>query len=161
MDCHLQSLLGFNSLQTGKCIQSVWTLQRRGTTTQFQFPSNGKVYSKLGNYENANGGAIRFQFPSNGKVYSKAKIAEMMAGEKSSFNSLQTGKCIQSVDTNAPSYRHLAPFQFPSNGKVYSKSPYFKPSGVVAPEAPKYTRTARGIFLAKFQPQNPANPRVH
>ena len=41
-------------------------------------------------------------------------------------------------------------FQFPSNGKADPKSLHFKPSGAVAPEAPKYTRAAQGNFLAKI-----------
>ncbi len=38
-----------------------------------------------------------------------------------SFNSLQTGKCIQSKEDNAECIDLLCMFQFPSNGKVYSE----------------------------------------
>ena len=63
----------------------------------FQFPSNGKVYSEpirqilllL---------AYRFQFPSNGKVYSEHLEGNwhIVSRRNYRFNSLQTGKCIQS-----------------------------------------------------------------
>ena len=126
----LQGLLstvweGFNSLQTGKCIQStfettpLWYLQERvsipfkresvskvlppkQTATalgkaEFQFPSNGKVYPKAVaflKFRLTTNGA--FQFPSNGKVYPKTRRSRGR-GERAgkSFNSLQTGKCIQ------------------------------------------------------------------
>ena len=65
-------LLSFNSLQTGKCIQSlaVYFIRKGGARNLFQFPSNGKVYSK-----------------------SVRPAPELQEGQ--SFNSLQTGKCIQ------------------------------------------------------------------
>ena len=89
---------GFNSLQTGKCIASAGpTTPPLAPSTPFQFPSNGKVYSKLlrtSNWANKSGW---FQFPSNGKVYSKATDA---------LHPVKWGR---------------AEFQFPSNGKVYSK----------------------------------------
>ena len=140
---------GFNSLQTGKCIQSfrfMGVVYRRFRTVSipfkresvfkvtisvdgktvakmvpFQFPSNGKVYSKYYGNRRIEPGLVyvsipfkresvfkederkaeylkakEFQFPSNGKVYSKTKRGESMASPKFSFNSLQTGKCIQS-----------------------------------------------------------------
>ena len=88
----------------------------------FQFPSNGKVYSKLlESSERIRGAYQEFQFPSNGKVYPKINIApaRQKSGQQvsipfkrevypksiacpplasiiSCFNSLQTGKCIQS-----------------------------------------------------------------
>ena len=45
----LTECVGFNSLQTGKCIQRIisgYTFTDKG---MFQFPSNGKVYSKFPN----------------------------------------------------------------------------------------------------------------
>ena len=64
-----------------------------------------------------------FQFPSNGKVYSKVPERlrfSRIAGV--SFNSLQTGKCI-ARETAISEARGFLEFQFPSNGKVYSKQP--------------------------------------
>ena len=63
--------MGFNSLQTGKCIASIRTEKGKDAGFQFQFPSNGKVYSKLGLRNEDFHQVVRFQFPSNGKVYSK------------------------------------------------------------------------------------------
>ncbi len=40
------SINRFNSLQTGKCIQRIRILFQLTTALKFQFPSNGKVYSK-------------------------------------------------------------------------------------------------------------------
>ena len=61
-----------------------------------------------------------FQFPSNGKVYSKADTCTRRNTD-TRFNSLQTGKCIQRPCTAQLEYRKDKRFQFPSNGKVYSK----------------------------------------
>ena len=76
------------------------------------------------------------------------------------FNSVQTGKCIQSQSVfNLMCVQYL--FQFPSNGKVYSERPYFELSQAVALECQNQTRAARGFFYFKIYPKNPANPRVH
>ena len=40
------ALVGFHSLQTGKCISSYWLLIENSQRLLFQFPSNGKVYLK-------------------------------------------------------------------------------------------------------------------
>ena len=85
----------FNSLQTGKCIQSQSRIQSR----QKHRPG--------------------FQFPSNGKVYPKWWRVFGGHADTRSFNSLQTGKCIQSVLTQDEQSWFV--FQFPSNGKVYPK----------------------------------------
>ena len=62
----------------------------------------------------------RFQFPSNGKVYPKLGFV-LMIGCDHSFNSLQTGKCIQSKEEGSRTRFGFPEFQFPSNGKVYPK----------------------------------------
>ncbi len=94
-----------------------WTPEWNG----FQFPSNGKVYSEADTgleitpaqrarvsipfkRESVFRDMIRqslanrclFQFPSNGKVYSEPVEVEVDFLLNTSFNSLQTGKCIQS-----------------------------------------------------------------
>ena len=71
----------FNSLQTGKRIQS---------------GSNG------GN----NGGTKTFQFPSNGKAYPKTIPKTLRNSCIESFNSLQTGKPIQSNADRIPPHTH-------------------------------------------------------
>ena len=63
----------------------------------FQFPSNGKAYPKTQiPAEEVTGVQINaFQFPSNGKAYPKQSTAKGLFCP-ASFNSLQTGKRIQS-----------------------------------------------------------------
>ena len=88
----------------------------------FQFPSNGKAYPKIRNWNEVNPRRKKFQFPSNGKPYPKRKLFQHQSwrsrhvsipfkresiskvrcsGRHSKwyairFNSLQTGKHIQS-----------------------------------------------------------------
>ena len=137
----------FNSLQTGKPIQRArWRAPPTTTRFKFQFPSNGKAYPKIMNQTMDKVRDV-FQFPSNGKAYPKIKkninpMRLMMWG----FNSLQTGKPIQStpysprprwnvrvsipfkresLSKEPPTWRDRDrlrhKFQFPSNGKAYPK----------------------------------------
>ena len=109
----------------------------------FQFPSNGKVYTKgylvwlqtqvvrfnslqtgrciqsKSTYQCKWGGEREFQFPSNGKVYTKRSWKRSVVALKS-FNSLQTGRCIQRQPVPRRDDNSWL-FQFPSNGKVYTK----------------------------------------
>ena len=111
---------------------------------EFQFPSNGKVYPKAGRDFYSVEEDYWFQFPSNGKVYPKAQ-SHLRWDNDNSFNSLQTGRCIQSdgkinewtikvgrfnslqtgrciqSKTRDELREPLVAFQFPSNGKVYHK----------------------------------------
>ena len=66
----------------------------------FQFPSNGKVYPKTASAGTPRGNP-KFQFPSNGKVYPKLALLLFPVNKRYSFNSLQTGKYIQSNAHNA------------------------------------------------------------
>ena len=61
----------------------------------FQFPSNGKVYTKDFNFFTQLMTEILFQFPSNGKVYPKVCSRYLGMKKVDGFNSLQTGRCIQ------------------------------------------------------------------
>ena len=93
------ALTSFNSLQTGKHIQRrnpITTCE--GKAVMFQFPSNGKAYTKLYNLYK--------------RRYTKCVYQ--------SFNSLQTGKHIQSK-RNWDKRLDKMQFQFPSNGKAYTK----------------------------------------
>ena len=66
-------------------------------TIEFRFPSNGKVYSEI--FEMVRDITLleQFRFPSNGKVYSESFLIEpAVAHWVEGFDSLQTGKCIQS-----------------------------------------------------------------
>ena len=82
--------------------ESIYKATPPGTTPQpitflFQFPSNGKAYTKWGNKRSHTGQDSKFQFPSNGKAYTK--------------------KMKNSWQTEWTNWK----FQFPSNGKAYTK----------------------------------------
>ena len=88
--------------------------------TAFQFPSNGKVYSER--YQDPRTSRLTGSFNSlqTGKCIQRAWMLHQRDRKLMSFNSLQTGKWIQSGNWPfAPVSRNL--FQFPSNGKVYSE----------------------------------------
>ena len=113
--------------------------------TEFQFPSNGKVYPKRQNpiwKDRAGIVSIPFKREGISKVLPEHDIREILKvsipfkregiskethhGESSptlhtSFNSLQTGRYIQSIDDNRLTDPFSTEFQFPSNGKVYPK----------------------------------------
>ena len=61
----------------------------------FQFPSNGKVHRKVNQRLTPHADVTMFQFPSNGKVHRKGDERTHRMGYSESFNSLQTGKCIE------------------------------------------------------------------
>ena len=122
--------MSFNSLQTGKCIQSDGIMaiaDQGGVSIPFKRESVFKeilYIIRLGNVS-------LFQFPSNGKVYSKvAKVLRQRFEKEVSIPFKRESVFKEAV--RASSHRRREMFQFPSNGKVYSKSPYFKPSGAVA-----------------------------
>ena len=88
----------FNSLQTGRSMESATTLAAFCQCVRcFNFPSNGKEHGKLKELEREISKAILFQFPSNGKEHGKGS----------------DGTCLH------PS--KLSKFQFPSNGKEHGK----------------------------------------
>ena len=85
----------FNSLQTGKCIQSLQAQSRRSVKVEsFNSLQTGKCIQSW-KIANERLQELTFQFPSNGKVYSENFVLQQRAFG-ASFNSLQTGKCIQS-----------------------------------------------------------------
>ena len=91
------SAKSFNSLQTGKRIQSKSFTNFPLVLRSFNSLQTGKRIQRY-NREDVTIFAKEFQFPSNGKAY--PKLGEMMykIGDRiQSFNSLQTGKRIQSV----------------------------------------------------------------
>ena len=89
---------------------------------QFQFPSNGKLHSNNMKRNWLEVTRNVFQFPSNGKLHSNwIYMLVAIAAISSSFNSLQTGNCIQT--TPEAYYRGSSgQFQFPSNGKLHSNT---------------------------------------
>ena len=143
-------LWSFNSLQTGNCIQTSDHCGNRGNrishvSIPFKRETAFKLYHRriymilrrivsipfkretafklvAGNVVSAN--TILFQFPSNGKLHSNQSIgtAPPSAG---SFNSLQTGNCIQTRGQKSPDpTQESVKFQFPSNGKLHSNAWY-------------------------------------
>ena len=86
----------------------------------FQFPSNGKAYPKWTMDFDEFCREDRFQFPSNGKAYPKPQSYQKNP-QKISFNSLQTGRHIQSCCCRFNLWYCCGSFQFPSNGKAYPK----------------------------------------
>ena len=85
----------------------------------FQFPSNGKLHSNsLGwHARSICANDTMFQFPSNGKLHSNLSTAKSLPR---SFNSLQTGNCIQTHAYATMLHGYREQFQFPSNGKLHS-----------------------------------------
>ena len=88
----------FNSLQTGKCIQS----------------SQGRLATR--SYSSC------FNSLQTGKCIQSSAAEEVVDYVLLRFNSLQTGKCIQSPAGWAMDVLKAYEFQFPSNGKVYSET---------------------------------------
>ena len=108
--------LSFNSLQTGRHIQTKWReLTNETESDWFQFPSNGKAHSdNHGSGNTKMSSPSLFQFPSNGKAHSDRLISPLrVAGLNSSFNSLQTGRHIQTIctDTSVPPWQSFNSLQ--------------------------------------------------
>ena len=70
---------------------------------KFQFPSNGKEHGKKTTGEKILLAAHLFQFPSNGKEHGKNDFERMKRGAQS-FNSLQTGRSMESKRTVSASH---------------------------------------------------------
>ena len=136
----------FNSLQTGKHIQSrflhLCSFSRRWVSIPFKRESISKAdeaetwdiigsvsipfkresISKVHSDIIMDDVSKEFQFPSNGKAYPKKDYADFKSIRVCSFNSLQTGKHIQRVAAGNVKAHHPSLFQFPSNGKAYPKA---------------------------------------
>ena len=75
----------------------------------------------------------QFRFPSNGKAHSDDPIQrKVMGGDDFSFDSLQTGRHIQTCVTEVKKIRDSYVFRFPSNGKAHSDLDIGKPMYVIA-----------------------------
>ena len=90
---------GFNSLQTGKWIQTVESVFPVSTISCFNSLQTGKWIQTENTIMLNRNIAIAFQFPSNGKVDSNFKIyfSKWRKIYDNCFNSLQTGKWIQTL----------------------------------------------------------------
>ena len=153
-DLLLSTSDGFNSLQTGRCIQS--------DGEQYTVQYNGK----------------KFQFPSNGKVYPKGACLGSSPGQKGQrFNSLQTGRCIQS-QTQRPKIRiivsipfkregvskvwwlpkpqqHLVSFNSLQTGRCIQRDPILSPVGPWLQKPKTKHEVHTPIFMSKFSPKIP------
>ena len=110
----------FNSLQTGKHMESNSLTQVFEGNETFQFPSNGKAHGKVAKKRKKTTERIKFQFPSNGKAHGKQKeTISLMVGHEFQFpsNGKAHGKNEKCQDSSCD---HL--FQFPSNGKAHGKN---------------------------------------
>ena len=91
----------------------------------FQFPSNGKNYPKLGKGACGCVSVLTVSIPFKRENLSKGESSQRANDPKViSFNSLQTGKPIQSTIPQYRQQRGTIRFQFPSNGKTYPKIKY-------------------------------------
>ena len=83
----------------------------------FQFPSNGKARGNI-EHESEVQFSIQFQFPSNGKARGNIARARHPLKMLLSFNSLQTGRHVETRVGTSVEIRTEDQFQFPSNGKA-------------------------------------------
>ena len=109
----------FNSLQTGRCIQREAVSKYWLWLTWFQFPSNGKVYPKdLKIFRSSN--AVRVSIPFKREGVSKERI--FLCCVYSIFVSIPFKReGVSKASFTMVSVAWKGMFQFPSNGKVYPK----------------------------------------
>ena len=139
----------FNSLRTGRCIQSflLMFILELFTSNKFQFPTNGKVYPKkirdavidssVYGFNSLRTGRciqrkkhtlsrrakyISFQFPTNGKVYPKEGAAGSVASNGPEVSIPYEREGVSKEEEVTPRESGVVKFQFPTNGKVYPKS---------------------------------------
>ena len=124
----------FNSVQTGRCIQSL-----------------------THNHQN-NAGAFEFQFRSNGKVYPKTQTtADMIMILLMSFNSLQTGRCIQSCGRTATT-RRLGFVSIPFKREGVSKERY--PQRWKCPSHPRFNSLQTGRCIQSLSTNTVSRLRI-
>ena len=112
----------FNSLQTGKRIQSHPHPLDRWGTERFQFPSNGKAYPKILRHWRKMMSYVCFNSLQTGKRIQRSWFRPP-CGDRSAWVSIPFKR--ESVSKDywiARSSFWAMKFQFPSNGKAYPKS---------------------------------------
>ena len=111
----------FNSLQTGKHIQTSSTLRLMNQCTiLFQFPSNGKAHPNTTKRLKLITAHNRFNSLQTGKHIQTIYRTEVTRGAEESFNSLQTGKHIQTslgIAVSSPLSGVSIPFKRESTSK--------------------------------------------
>ena len=123
MPVMMQSLqLGFHSLRTGRVIQRELKEAGKDAEVNVSIPYEREGSSKVARKTNLllqieN----KFQFPTNGKGHPKSRFL-IIRWMVRSFNSLRTGRVIQSRLRMATFFGKHRKFQFPTNGKGHPKS---------------------------------------
>ena len=137
----------FNSLQTGRCIQSIKTSNGDVLAPTVSIPFKREGVSKVEDtgFHNTEKEKVSIPFKREGvskeghpecfipEVWEEVSIPFKREGVSKdyryqggyrliSFNSLQTGRCIQRRIRTRKMTSHSKTFQFPSNGKVYPKA---------------------------------------
>ena len=111
----------FNSLQTGKCIQRLQlTVLSKPTLVSIPFKRES-VSKAIPSFPRKSRWG-KFQFPSNGKVYPKLRKL-LISGllRITSFQFPSNGKVYPKPSKKKTASLCKGKFQFPSNGKVYPK----------------------------------------
>ena len=97
-------LRSFNSLQTGNCIQTHFEANLMFLGAQVSIPFKRETAFKRTLKQTLCSSAHKFQFPSNGKLHSNRFPSVRPPKPRQSFNSLQTGNCIQTRPETAPTH---------------------------------------------------------
>ena len=112
---------GFNSLQTGKYIQSPSGRLQKTRSHQVSIPFKRESISKVTLDSGLTVGKMyEFQFPSNGKVYPKGSMVSFFQKSGAWVSIPFKRESISKGKANKFT-KNLRKFQFPSNGKVYPK----------------------------------------
>ena len=93
--------------------------ENTGRPVKFQFPSNGKLHSNAMLVPFFIFGTLWVSIPFKRETAFKPVLCCMIYAAWTSFNSLQTGNCIQ-TRKEILVMKVLITFQFPSNGKLHS-----------------------------------------
>ena len=114
----------FNSLQTGRHIQTQKQLRARVWQAMVSIPFKREgTFRPEAKVMQGSGSLLEFQFPSNGKAHSdRQTLIRRRQTLIRRFNSLQTGRHIQTYYLVCHDHLPRIRFQFPSNGKAHSDS---------------------------------------
>ena len=147
----------FNSLQTGRHIQTNKLIYPTRMASQFQFPSNGKAHSDSSNtiVENT---YLKFQFPSNGKAHSDSTV---LIGDTATvsfgFNSLQTGRHIQTLGSPACRDGAIVSIPFKREG-TFRQTPISTHTGRGSRDPKTKHELREAFFSRKFIPKTAQTP---
>ena len=122
VDVPMERLKWFQFPSNGKVYSKHFFAKIHTKSPKFQFPSNGKVYSKFSDAGNPRKTQwLLFQFPSNGKVDSKSRKSVTMQRKTMSVSIPFKRESVFKAAEAIAIARMMYVFQFPSNGKVDSK----------------------------------------